>query len=163
MLNLVSRLIHTIQSCFERDTSASFLFKSIPHQRVVSKNVRAAEVIDLYSLGLFKVQHSHLAQCVAGTSEIVENIELVALQPQSEYKPHYHKYSAAVIYIVQGSGTFRLGDTVSDYYPGKHISIPAGVLHGFNTQTPTLFLSIQSPPILNPENGEVDLYYENSI
>jgi hypothetical protein len=48
-----------------------------------------------------------------------------------------------------------------EYQPGIRIDIPAGVIHGFKTKTPTLFLSIQSPPIINPENGAIDLLYAN--
>lgn len=125
------------------------IFKSIPHQRVVSKRVNAEEIFDLYQCGIFK------------NSFLEENIELVELQPQSEYSPHSHQKSCAVVYIISGTGLFQLAEDLIEYHPGMRIDIPAGVLHGFKTNTPTLFLSIQSPPIINPENGEIDFHYDN--
>ncbi|OGT45139.1 MAG: hypothetical protein A3E83_07630 [Gammaproteobacteria bacterium RIFCSPHIGHO2_12_FULL_41_20] len=125
------------------------IFKSIPHQRVVSKQAQAEEIFDLYQCGIFK------------NRSFEENIELVELRPESEYSPHFHKKSSAVVYVISGTGLFQLGENLIEYQPGIRIDIAAGVLHGFKTKTPTLFLSIQSPPIINPENGEIDLHYEN--
>ncbi|RDI42085.1 cupin domain-containing protein [Aquicella lusitana] len=140
-------------------------FQCIPCQRVVNENVRAEELFDLYQLGTFHAPDSFLVTLSGSHDQqvVYENVELVVLQPQSRYRPHYHRHSAAVIYIVSGKGTFRLCNTDEEYYPGKRILIPAGLLHGFNTDTLTLFLSIQSPPILNRESGSVDLYYENEV
>ena len=125
------------------------IFKSIPHQRVVSKRANVEEIFDLYQCGIFN------------NSSLEENVELVELQSQSEYSPHTHKKSSAVVYVISGAGLFQLAENIIEYKPGIRIDIPAGVLHGFKTKTPTLFISIQSPPIINPENGEIDLHYEN--
>ena len=125
------------------------IFKSIPHQRITSKRDNIEEIFDLYQCGIFN------------NSSFEENIEFVELQPQSEYSSHYHKKSSAVVYVISGTGLFQLAKNLIDYKPGIRIDIPAGVLHGFKTKTPTLFLSIQSPPIINPDNGEIDLHYEN--
>lgn len=138
------------------DNSRYTIFKSIPHRRVVSKNVSSEEIFDLYQLGIFAAPSA----CQQG-HEIQENIELVELKSKATYRPHYHKDSTAVIYIVSGSGTFLLGDSCIGYQAGKRIVIPAGFLHGFNTDTPTLFLSIQSPPIINSVTGQIDLHYHN--
>ena len=127
------------------------IFKSIPHQRVVSRQANTDEIFDLYQCGIFN------------NNSLEENIELVELQPQSEYRPHYHKNSTAVVYIISGTGLFRLADKLIEYQPGLRMVISAGVLHGFKTQTPTLFLSIQSPPIIDPENGQIDLHYETGV
>jgi quercetin dioxygenase-like cupin family protein len=123
------------------------IFKSIPCQRVISKRANVEEIFDLYQCGIFN------------NSSFEEHIELVELQPQSEYTPHYHEKSSAVVYLISGMGLFQLADDLFEYKPGMRIDIPARVLHGFKTKTPTLFLSIQSPPIINPENGEIDLHY----
>lgn len=123
------------------------IFKSIPHQRVVTKHANT-EIFDLYQCGIFN------------NNSLEENVELVELQPQSEYSPHYHKKSSAVAYVISGTGLFQLTNDLIEYKPGMRITIPAGVVHGFKTKTRTLFLSIQSPPIINPENGEIDLHYE---
>lgn len=136
------------------------LLKKIPHRRVIDKNIRADEIFDLYQLGVFAASDSLLAQFSGDPAEAVQEIvELVELQPQAEYRPHYHKKSAAIIYIVMGIGIFQLDQTQMPYHAGERILIPAGVLHGFITKTRTLFLSIQTPPILNPETNFVDLYY----
>lgn len=125
------------------------IFKSIPHQRVISKQAQPEEIFDLYQCGIFK------------NRTFEENIELVELRPESEYRPHFHKKSSAVVYVISGTGLFQLAENLIEYQPGIRIDIPAGVLHGFKTKTPTLFLSIQSPSIINPDNGEIDLHYEN--
>lgn len=125
------------------------IFKSIPHQRVVSKQEQTEEIFDLYQCGIFKNQ------------SLEENVELVELRPESEYSPHLHKKSSAVVYVISGMGLFQLAEKLIAYQPGLRIDIPAGMLHGFKTKTPTLFLSIQNPPIIDPDNGQIDLHYEN--
>lgn len=125
------------------------IFKLIPHQRIISKQEQAEEIFDLYQCGIFK------------NRSYEENVELVELRPESEYRLHFHKKSSAVVYVISGTGLFQLAENLIEYHPGIRIDIPAEVLHGFKTKTPTLFLSIQSPPIINPENGEIDLHYEN--
>lgn len=136
------------------------LLQKLPHRRVIDKNIRAEEIFDLYQLGVFAAPDSFLAKFSGKPSEVMrEIVELVELQPQTEYRPHYHKNSAAIIYIAMGSGIFQLDQTLMPYHAGERILIPAGVLHGFITETRTLFLSIQTPPILNPETNFVDLHY----
>lgn len=123
------------------------IFKSIPHQRVESKEGNIEEIFDLYQCGVFK------------NKALQENVDIVELQPQSEYRPHYHQRTSAVVYIISGTGLFQLAEDLIEYKPGIRIDIPAGILHGFKTKTPTLFLSIQSSPIIDPENGQLDLHY----
>lgn len=124
------------------------IFKLIPHQRVVSKQANTEEIFDLYQCGIFN----------NGLFE--ENVELVELQPQSVYHPHYHEKSFATVYIISGTGFIQLENNLIEYKPGKKFIIPAGMMHGFKTNTHTLFLSIQCPPIINPENEQIDLHYE---
>ncbi|MBA3661445.1 MAG: cupin domain-containing protein [Gammaproteobacteria bacterium] len=124
------------------------IFKTIPHRRVVSKQGNDEEIFDLYQCGLF---NNHATE---------ENVELVALQPESAYQTHYHEESAAVIYIISGIGIFQLAEKFINYKPGMRFTIPAAVLHGFTTKTHTLFLSIQSPPIINTDSGNIDLHYQ---
>lgn len=123
------------------------LLRCIPHQRVVTQRANREETFDLYQCGLFQ----------ADTQE--ENIEFVELQPESEYSLHYHQKSVAIVYVIAGTGFFHLENNNIEYQPGLRLVIPQGVLHGFKTITRTLFLSIQTPPIINPDNGEIDLYY----
>lgn len=133
------------------------ILKFIPHRRVISEHAPCKEIFDLYQIGLFDAPDSRFFG--AGTQPVQENIELVELQPNAEYRPHYHKNSIAIIYITSGTGTFCLGNEIMAYEAGKRIVIPAEVMHGFSTRSRTLFLSIQTPPILNAETGEVDLHY----
>lgn len=124
------------------------IFKLLPHQRVISKHANNEEIFDLYPCGLFK------------NNLLMENIELVELQPHSQYRPHYHKNSSAVIYIISGTGMLLLSNSLIEYKQETRFTIPAGMTHGFQTKTRTLFLSIQSPPIIHPVNGHIDLHYE---
>jgi len=124
------------------------ILKTIPHERVIMKQGSIEEIFDLYLCGVFK------------NNSLEENIELVELPAQSSYRPHYHKKSAAVIYVITGTGHLQLDDRCIEYNSGTRVAIPAGVLHGFKTITSTLFLSIQSPSIIDPVSGQIDLYYE---
>ena len=115
------------------------IFKTIPHQRVVSDHGNSKEIFDLYQCGIFK------------NNSLEENLEFVELPPQAEYSQHYHKNSFAIIYVISGTGQFQLAENLIEYKPGIRIVIPAGVMHGFKTDTLTLFLSIrESPPIIDP-------------
>lgn len=137
-----------------------------PHKRVCNTENETQEIFDLYQLGLFSAPDSflanHIEKSIQNAQPIYENLELVELQPESSYKPHFHQKSAAVIYIISGAGDFLLGDVNMKYHSGMRMVIPAGVLHGFKTHTRTLFLSIQSPPIIDPDTQNIDLQYEMS-
>jgi quercetin dioxygenase-like cupin family protein len=134
----------------------------IPHEHIQSQHVKSDERFDVFMLGIFKVAKSFLNGITDGcrvSQPIEEIVELVELQANTKYRPHYHKKSVAVIYMVLGEGVFVLGENEVPYRPGQRLDISANVPHGFLTKTRTLFLSIQSPPILNRETGEVDLHY----
>ncbi|WP_032112535.1 cupin domain-containing protein [Candidatus Paracaedibacter symbiosus] len=164
LCNLFIQISTKLKSCFKSNENISryHILKAIPYRRVTSKNTYGKEeIFDLYQLGIFSSASGVNLLASAGRGqETLENLELVELQPQAEYRPHYHKNSSAVIYIILGSGTFMLGEKNIEYNANKRIVIPAGVVHGFHTQTRTLFLSIQSPPILNPKSEHIDIYYE---
>lgn len=123
------------------------IFKSIEHRRVVGQNSGMDELFDLYQFGSFK----------NGLNE--ENVDLVELQPSSKYRLHFHKKSAAVIYIISGTGVFYLAESCINYKAGIRIEVPTNTLHGFTTKTRTLFLSIQCPSIIDSNSGDIDLYY----
>lgn len=125
------------------------ILKGIPHEHIQSEYVKSDERFDVFKLGVFE----------AGNDSIKEIVELVELQPNAIYRPHYHENSYATIYMVLGEGFFILGENKIAYRPGLKFDIPAKIAHGFLTETKTLFLSIQSPPIRNRETGKVDLHY----
>lgn len=137
------------------------ILQNIPHEHIHSESVRREERFGLFKLGRFKVDKSFLQYLTDDhhTQEIEEIVELVELKPNAEYRPHYHEKSSAVIYMIFGEGLFILGDNKVPYHPGQRQAIPAKTPHGFITNTPTLFLSIQSPPIQNLKTGKVDLHY----
>ncbi|VVC75838.1 hypothetical protein AQUSIP_11350 [Aquicella siphonis] len=138
------------------------LINELPYQRIVTTRCKREEIFDLYQLGLFHCgndQHNGTIVQAHAQYNQTEIMELVGLQPHAQYSRHYHKNSAAVIYIISGLGTFLCGDALIRYHPGMRMTIPAGMLHGFNTQSRTFFLSIQTPPIIHPESGEIDLHY----
>jgi mannose-6-phosphate isomerase-like protein (cupin superfamily) len=138
------------------------ILKNIPHEQIRNVNVMADERFDIVRLGAFQVEQSflnHLIDIWQPGQPIEEIIELVALQPNTRYRPHYHENSSALIYMISGEGVLILDENIVPYQPGQRLDIPAKAMHGFLTNTRTLFLSIQSPPILNHETKHVDLHY----
>ncbi|STX51502.1 Cupin domain [Legionella busanensis] len=136
------------------------MLQNIPLERVYTKAGKVEEQFELLKLGVFKVEKSILLtisnHSLRPSNEIVE---LVRLKPSSKYQPHYHKQSSAVIYIILGEGFFLSGKNEISYQPGMRFDLPEKTPHGFLTNTETLFLSIQTPPILNYQTGVMDLYY----
>jgi len=61
---------------------------------------------------------------------------------------HYHANSDEIQYVIEGSGTFWLGDTRRDVGPGDLIIIPKGTAHGASVATTGRFkvLAIKTPP-----------------
>lgn len=143
-------------------TSNYDIFKSLPYKRVVDANQKS-EIFDLYQLGSFTVTDASIFTALNKEQTKQEHIELVELQAKTIYRPHYHKNSSAIIYICIGTGIFILGKQQIEYQPGKRVLIPAGTSHGFKTNTCTLFLSIQSPSIVDPVTGQIDIHYDEVL
>jgi mannose-6-phosphate isomerase-like protein (cupin superfamily) len=61
---------------------------------------------------------------------------------------HYHRNSDEIQYIVEGRGTFWLGDREQEVGPGDLIIIPKGTTHAGSHATTGRFkaISIKSPP-----------------
>lgn len=138
------------------------ILSSMPYEKIVgdqgASESLSQEVFEIHCLGLFKGPGVSLIH--SKDSNALEIVELVLLKPKTIYRPHYHKKSTAVIYIIWGRGVF-LQDAESKPYDKEHrFVVPPGLKHGFQTTTETLFLSIQTPPILNRETAELDLYYD---
>lgn len=85
--------------------------------------------------------------------------DLVELFPGVVYPPHYHDKAEGMVLFVVGEGTIQLADREIPYTRGSTFMIEKGVPHGFKPTTPTLFLSIQSPPVKDPVTGEEDLHF----
>jgi quercetin dioxygenase-like cupin family protein len=71
----------------------------------------------------------------------------VAIQTGDAPK-HFHQDSVEVQYVIEGTGTFWLGDTKRDVGPGDLIIIPKGTTHGASVATSGRFkvLAIKTPP-----------------
>ena len=71
----------------------------------------------------------------------------VAIQTGDAPK-HFHANSDEIQYVIEGSGTFWLGDTRRDVGPGDLIIIPKGTAHGASVATTGRFkvLAIKTPP-----------------
>jgi len=115
------------------------ILKKIPHQKVTTE----IESIDLYRLGIFE-----------GAM-----YELVELQAGQVYPPHKHANSEAKLHMILGDGLIILNGEEQKYTKGDVFSVEKGMSHGFKVHSPTLFLSIQKPAIIDPETGKVDVEY----
>lgn len=84
--------------------------------------------------------------------------ELVELVTGREYPPHRHKGSDGVFCFIFGEGVVSICNQDIQYVPGTKVKVPKGVYHGFRPKTHTLFLSIQSPPIIQGETVDIELF-----
>lgn len=100
------------------------------------------ETLDFYELGLFKNS----------------SYDLVHLK-EIYYVPHIHKKSSAKFYIIFGSGIIIIKGKEIKYKAGNIFNIPKGTPHGFKVKEETLFLSVQTPPIMNPKTNKPDVEY----
>lgn len=115
------------------------ILNKLPHKKVKT----AIETIDLYQLGNFN-----------GSA-----YTLIELQAQQYYPPHVHHFSEAKLHIILGKGIIILGKKENNYGPGSYFVIARNTPHGFKVKEQTLFLSIETPPIIDPETQGVDVEY----
>lgn len=132
------------------------MLSGVAYQKIATNH---GDHFNLLKLGLFPVPKEGVQNGNADHS--VENLELVMIKAGSNGRRHYHKSSNAVVYIVSGRGKLLVGNEAIEYQPNMKISIPSSTLHGFSTDTETVFLSIQKPHIIDPETGAIDIHYEN--
>jgi len=132
-----------------------FMLKNLKIQQVIQNVDGHEEVFEICPLGRFSPLIDKQDNAVFPS----QNVELISLKAHSHYKPHYHKLSDAMIYIIKGSGSFFLDDNWIDYHPGTQFNILRGIHHGFDTKEQTLFLSIQSPGIIDKQDN-LDIIYE---
>ncbi|MDR6845959.1 cupin domain-containing protein [Flavobacterium granuli] len=67
--------------------------------------------------------------------------------------PHYHENFDEIVYGLEGTMTFTVGEKVIDLEVGQSLFIPRGVVHGFNnlnSQTAKALATI-TPGLLGPE------------
>ena len=124
----------------------------------MSTNTIRPSILDLIPRETFVGSAEPTVAYRLGTAEN-STYDLVELFPGVEYPPHYHNKAQGMILFVVGEGTVLLDGEEVTYARGSTFMIEKGVPHGFKPRTPTLFLSIQSPPVKDPVTGEEDLHY----
>lgn len=104
------------------------------------------EEVDLYQLGIFNESA----------------YTLVAFKEGKYYPPHIHSKSTAKIHIIFGSGIIILNGKEKLYTKGDVFLIEKNISHCFRVKEETLFLAIETPPIINTETEEIDIEYAES-
>lgn len=86
-------------------------------------------------------------------------VSLVRITSQESYPQHIHRNSDAFFYITAGTAIYCSGRTRIRVTKGDCINIQRGTPHGFELEVrETLeWISVQYPPIRDPETGEEDL------
>lgn len=67
-------------------------------------------------------------------------------------KPHYHKITTELYYVLEGEGAVVLDDDEVDVRPGTMIHIPPGVVHGAIGKMRVLVIGI-------PDIDDSDVYF----
>jgi mannose-6-phosphate isomerase-like protein (cupin superfamily) len=57
-------------------------------------------------------------------------LDAYVLEPGQAQKPHEHAGEDKVYLVMEGRGTFRVGDETAELGPGDAVMAPAGVVHG---------------------------------
>lgn len=70
------------------------------------------------------------------------------------YEPHIHREADATFVMLRGRGHALLGQSVVAYDEWSNLGAKANVSHGFVTEDPTAFISIQSRPIVCTPAGK---------
>lgn len=108
--------------------------------------------VEIY--GVFEVM-----QLTRGSAlESIVAADWVTIGPEKISEIHRHNQAETVLWIVEGSGIVVVEGVDHEVTKGARIAIGKGLFHGVRTRQYALtFLSIQSPPILNKEDGHLDL------
>lgn len=69
------------------------------------------------------------------------------LPPGVATAPHYHPLTEEIYYILEGTGSMRVGDEICEVGPGDAIAIPPGAVHSICTTSdlPLKFLCCCAP------------------
>jgi mannose-6-phosphate isomerase-like protein (cupin superfamily) len=79
-------------------------------------------------------------------------LDVYCLEPGQEQKPHVHAEAAKIYYVLEGEGTFVLGDEQHTLGAGHAVLAPAGELHGVrNDSVARLTLLVTMAP--NPNHA----------
>ena len=73
--------------------------------------------------------------------------DLYCLEPGQEQKLHAHKEEDKIYYVLEGHGTFLVGDEIRDLGSGQIVFAPAGQPHGVkNNSAERLMLLVFMTP-----------------
>lgn len=120
--------------------------KSILRRASDAKPFRArdgAVVYELFRPGNSKIKNMGIA---FGTLETLEKA-----------RPHFHKISEEIYYILSGRGKVRVGDLKLKIGPGDTIYIPIKKVHGLENTSPSRILKVLA--ISSPAYSEKDIFF----
>jgi len=110
-------------------------------------------------------QGFEIINSIDGAVNADREVSLVKIVGAGSYPQHVHKESDAIFTIVSGSAIFLSGDERREIRAGDKIKIPRDLPHGFELKEGDIleFISIQSPPIRNPETGQEDFHLTDFV
>ena len=75
-------------------------------------------------------------------------LDIYCLEPGQTQKPHTHADSDKVYLVLQGRGSFSVGNETRKLGPGEATFAPAGQLHGIANDSPdrVVVLTLMTPP-----------------
>jgi mannose-6-phosphate isomerase-like protein (cupin superfamily) len=101
---------------------------------------------------------SEIRELLAYRNSVItrQSLAEARLPPGGSTTPHRHVQTEEIYYILEGSGTMRVGDSTAPVGPGDAIAIPPGASHEItNVGSSTLkFLCCCAPPY---EDGDTVL------
>ncbi len=73
--------------------------------------------------------------------------DLYCFDPGQEQKTHTHSGSDKIYYVLEGRGTFQIGDTIQELQQHQMVMAPSGVEHGVvNSSGERLVLLVYMAP-----------------
>ena len=99
----------------------------------------------------------HMAGCKAFNTEKMNKVnlfetdrmfcDLYCFEPGQQQKVHAHAGSDKVYYVLEGCGTFHVGDESEELQANSTVMAPSGVAHGVtNTSNERLVLLVYMAP-----------------
>jgi broad specificity phosphatase PhoE/quercetin dioxygenase-like cupin family protein len=146
-VSMLQELVHENQFMADalKDVSDDSVKNWLSNENLSSKNKRV-------------FQGFEITDSIDSSTNTEREVSLVKIAEVGKYPQHTHDESDAIFTIVSGSATFLSGDKKREIKAGDKIKIPRGMPHGFELKEGDVleFISIQSPPIRNPETGKED-------
>ncbi len=90
------------------------------------------DVINIDQVAAFTTKDgSEIRELLAERNSCIRNQSLAEARLPVEAKttPHYHPQTEEIYYILEGTGSMRIGDELREVGPGDAIAIPPGATH----------------------------------